>query len=366
MTSVNDLISAAISSVFVGNTPNLRTSYDRWEHDGNAAGGINASRRPTVSIMNDASTKLGANAEQRYVAIIESPPLYVGMAGNDDTFEILKQQFKPRLTDIIFEARYGVDREMSVATPFMAAYEGNQTDLFTLDSFPIAGVPKNWQSTAPSSIKLSTSANDAMEARRTPASNNATRIHEQREMATAIGKYKSHPQESRLREIRYIAINGVTNLIWGTGTTTEQRRRLPSVRYQGSNYTAANTEVAALFTISHTTGLSTLVAEYNGVDWDSALLKQIHLISHDEGLGILYGIMPPGSHQEYIDSIGQHLGTLVEINKTTAEVTNKKPILWTPMPGGPVNLEIKSFHYDQSSGGNLILVRYTDGNDPAE
>lgn len=369
MTTPADLIAAALSSVFSGDTPTLRTSYDRWTHDGNAAGGIDAQRRPTVAIRNDASTRLGVNAEPKFVTIVESPALYVGMGDGSDEQVISYQKFVPDRTGVIYEYRYGVDREMREATPYMAAFDGNQKNLYTIDSFPTSDVLKNWLSTAPSSIRLSTSNADALKARQTPASNNQDKIYEQQELAELIGAYRSHPLDSKLRNIRYIAAAVLPDdTIYGTGTTTEQRRRLPKEEYQGSNYVAEDTEDAALFSIDRTTGAATMIAEYNGTFWNSALLKQVHLLAFNEGSSILYGIMPPGSHQSYLDAAevsgDQHIGTLVSINRTTAEITEVGALYWTPGTDGYDSVQIKSFTYDQIDGDLRVIIRTNDGADP--
>ena len=367
MTDPADLISAAIASIFGGDTPTLRTSYDRWDQDRNAQYAEDFQRRPLMLVQNESSYRLGANAQQKYVAVIESPVLYVGIADTTPDFGSgpSVQKFIPRNTDVLVEARYGVDRTMREATPFMSNFTNSQQDLFTLDSFPIDGVLKNWQTTAPSSFRLSTSAQDALAARAVPASNNMTKIYEQKELAEVVGPYKSHPQESKLREIRYITVDVIADVIYGTGTTTEQRRRLPKTGYQGANYTAETTEDAGLFTISRTTGLATFVASYNGSDWDDALLKQIHLVAHHEGLGTLYGIMPPGSHQTFLDTAEAngdiHIGTLVTINKTTAEVIIVGGLYWTPGTDGYASVELKSFTYSQFESRLLVVVRKDDG-----
>ena len=367
MTDPATLISAAITSVFGGDTPKLRTSYDRWTHDGEVQGGVDHQSLPTVLLRTDSSDLMGLNAAAKHVSIVESPVLYVGIGGEFDPHAFAKEEFIPLNTDVLWEFRYSVDRNMEFSTPFYQSslVDSDHKNLYTIDSFRTADILKNWQSTDPNSILLSTSEEDKLRARRLHASLNTDRIYEQQELMSVIGSYDSHPQESKLRDIRYITIDVASNLIYGTGTTTEQRRRLTKTEYQGSNPATETTEDAQLFTINTSTGVSTVVAAYNGTFWDSALVQQIHLLAYDEANMILYGIMPPGSHQSFLDtsesSGDAHIGTLVTINVSTAAITEVGGLFWTPGTDGFDTVEILNFSFDDVDNRVVVLVRTNDG-----
>jgi hypothetical protein len=366
MATPQQLLAESVDAVFEGNANKFRVASDpsTW----NVAKHVlqaNASDGKTITLIrNRTSSALGIAGEPTYTTLIQSPILYAGRADVSDNAaepEFFSAEFRSRYMGVYWEARYGLDKGMKTATPFLNNGDPNVPSAYSIDLFPLAGVIDNWRSTQPESLLISASSKDEYN-RRYAFSGNKEPLQSQTTGVVSITDLDTHPTDSQLRQIRQISSTALgTNEMLAISVTTEQRRRLTIDSRLGSNPgEPENTEGFGLYNIADDLS-PTYIGEFNGTNWSSADIKvaQLLAINTDGTKNLL--LMPPNSHGQFVqhaaDTSQLHIGTLAEFNGATAEVTTLYPIYFVPGTDGYDSIRFVSMCHEPTSGNYYALVR---------
>lgn len=365
MTTPAQLLAAAVAAVFDGNENAYHVASDPaiWSKQSGVVQANARDGRTITLVKNHSSSELGITGEPTYTTLIQSPVIYAGRSdvGNgaaEPKFYV--EQFKSRFTGIYWEARYGLDKEMKVSTPFLNNGDDRIPDAYSLDLLPLSGTIDNWRTTHTESLLISASANDEYK-RRYAFSGNKNRIESQTTAIVSITNLNTHAIDPQLRRINNLAATELaSNAMVGISVTTEQRRRQTLLSRQGSNPVADETEEFGLFSIADDLTL-TYVGEFNGANWSSADIKTAQLItSKTDGTG-RYVLMPSGSHGQFVQHAQQtnqlHIGTLAVVDIATAAISTLYPIYFTSGTDGYDSLTIVSLCYHPTSDKFYALCR---------
>jgi hypothetical protein len=147
-----------IADVFGGDPSqfDVMTDLQSWANNGRASGYFDANGKWHWLIYNDSTTLGGPNPQPNYSAVLTSPPIYVGTGpAAVAALRFIVDQYVPAMTVVHWEARWGTDIEMKVATQYINAIVPGSSGPYVVDSLTCPNVLVNWTSIDPTNLKIS-------------------------------------------------------------------------------------------------------------------------------------------------------------------------------------------------------------------
>jgi hypothetical protein len=401
MATRQQLIDASIADVFGGDPAqfDVKTDLRIWSQDGKASGYLDATNKWHWLIYNDSTTLGGPNPQPNYMAVLTSPPIYVGTGpAAVAALSFVVDQYVPAMTVVHWEARWGTDIQMKVVTPYVNAVVPGSSGPYVVDSLTCPNVLVNWTSTDPTNLKIScVNAQGQPQPAGTPLSaqtiglahgiagsavaqpmsgstggtsggggsgSGPPQTGQVQRMYTPIA-YNSYPPRtnSAYNALRKMGIDHVSGRMYSTGDTYWQWQEwiqggsIPSQKppEDGLWYTPADIDA-----FNPDSRQAVYVDEYNGAFFDSLFNKDFAKMAYANDNDTLYATLPTGS----VPGRTQ-FSVLVAINILTATVTDRGNITNPNMSIPSLQMTIIDLVYDYHNNRMLIVVweQYTKTTD---